>query len=726
MLSHLFLVAGLQLATKTGSPVEKVVELIKELKTKIETDGANEQKIYDKFACWCETTSQRKADAIDDEKKLIGTTTTRILTLKGAIAVLTSEVADREGKIARNEDSMKTETGIRTKENGAFQESKAYMETTLSSLHTAIEVLSGAGTGGDKATKYPAKDGLFLMKVASQVRSAILSAPEIEALPESKSKVLKRFLEEPVAFLQATPEEDYYDQKAQAKASYSPASATIMGILKDMYDTFAADLEKSNTDESALQKAFEDHIAAKEKANADLKREILGKEEQSAQKSSELSEAEATLAATTEQKSSDETIFESTRSSCKDKSDEWDERGRLRTEQLVGINQALEILTDDANRDIFIKSTGTTVRDTYGSEGVRDLSFVQVDEQKNPRQQAFLLLKQMVAGTNNLRLARIAAMVRRGGTRNGHFDDVIANIDKMIDELDKEMMDDVTQKAWCISEQHHNEDLKSEKEYTISQIEAKIERAQQAIKKMEKKQDNTREQIADLKEMWEDAEADRVAESEASAAAKSDDEKAVELLGDAIAALSQFEENNAFLQVSAKKNKKSKQPVFELDEDSAEQQAPEFSGADNHGGAQHSIIDMMKNIKEELENEIALSDKAEEKAIADHAALKEETDKQLDQYNKFIIELDGMIASQNKDIEDLTGDKTKTEEELRSVEDYLLKIKPNCEWIKGAIDLRAAQREKEKKGLREAKAMLAGAHDFVQTTGNIGFLRRVQ
>ena len=28
-----------------------------------------------------------------------------------------------------------------------------------------------------------------------------------------------------------------------------------------MYDTFAADLEKSNTDESALQKAFEEHIA---------------------------------------------------------------------------------------------------------------------------------------------------------------------------------------------------------------------------------------------------------------------------------------------------------------------------------------------------------------------------------------------------------------------------------------------------------------------------------
>jgi hypothetical protein len=711
MLSHLFLVAGVQLAAKTGSPVEKVVELIKELKTKIETDGANEQKIYDKFACWCETTAQRKADAIDSEKQTIGVSTTKILTLKGAINVLAMEVADRESKIAKNEDSMKTETGIRTKENGAYQESKAYMETTLSSLHTAIEVLGGAGTGGDK--------GLFLMKVASQVRSAILDAPQIEALPESKTKVLKQFLEEPVAFLQQEPE-DYYDQKAQAKASYSPASATIMGILKDMYDTFAADLEKSNTDESALQKAFEEHIAAKEKANADLKREILGKEEQSAQKSTELSEAEATLSATTEQRSSDEQIFESTRDSCKAKSDEWDERGRLRTEQLVGINQALEILTDDSARDFLISATGTTVRDTYGGEGVKGLDFVQVDQKKDARQKAFLVLKQLVKGTNNLRLARVAAMARRG-----HFDDVIAEIDKMLAELEKEGLDDVTQKAWCISEQHRNEDAKSDKEYKISQIEAKIERAQEAIKKMEKKQDYTRGQIADLVEMWEDAEADRVSESGASAAAKSDDEKAILLLGDAIAALSQYEQNNAFLQLKSKTAKKSKQPVFELDEDAAPTE--EFSSADVHQGAQHSIINMMKNIKEELENEVALSDKAEAKAIEDHAALKAEVDKQTDQYNKFIIELDGMIADANKDISDLTDDKTKTEEERQSVVDYLREIKPNCEWIKGAFDLRAKQREEEKKGLREAQAMLAGSHDFVQTKGgNIGFLRRVQ
>ena len=114
-----------------------------------------------------------------------------------------------------------------------------------------------------------------------------------------------------------------------------------------MYDTFAGDLEKANGEESNFQKAFEDHVAVLEKSTSDLKREIVGKQEESAAFSQELSEAEATLAATMDQKETDETIFSSTRDQCKAKSDEYDERGRLRTEQLDGINKALEILTSD-------------------------------------------------------------------------------------------------------------------------------------------------------------------------------------------------------------------------------------------------------------------------------------------------------------------------------------------------------------------------------------------
>merc|ERR1719421_2482285 len=153
-------------------------------------------------------------------------------------------------------------------------------------------------------------------------------------------------------------------------------------------------------------------------------------------------------------------------------------------------------------------------------------------------------------------------------------------------KLKQEGLDDVIQRDWCIKEQHFNEDLKSRKEYDISQLEAKILRTEEAKANMLKKQDRTREQLAELKQMFKDATDDRAAESAEYTKAKNDDTMAISLLADAIAAFSSYGANNeVFLQV--KKSTK-KQPVFEVSEDEAPDAT--FSGKDNHAGAQDAIV----------------------------------------------------------------------------------------------------------------------------------------
>merc|ERR1719263_1895617 len=247
-----------------------------------------------------------------------------------------------------------------------------------------------------------------------------------------------------------------------------------------------------------------------------------------------------------------------------------------------------------------------------------------------------------------------------------------------------------------------------------------LKKQEKAKADMLKKQDHTREQLQELKDMFAEATTDRAAESAEYTKAKSDDTMAISLLADAIAAFSEYGGNNeVLLQV---KKSTTKQPVFEVSED----QAPDatFSGKDNHKGAQDAIISMMTQIKENLENEVALADKAEAKALVDHETLTEEVAKQEDQYDKYIIELDNLMAEATKDIELLTGTKTTTEEERDTTVEYLAKIKPNCEWIKGAFTLRANARDKEEKGLMEAKAILAGAV-FVQEDQTLGFLQKV-
>jgi len=694
---HSFLLAQLCLAAavSTGSPVQKVVELIKELKTKVETDGANEQKLYDKFACWCETTSQRKADAIDGGKATIATTTTTILTLKGAISVLEGEIADAEAMIAKGDDAMKKLTSIREKENGAYQEEKSYMETTLSSLHSAIEVLGGAGTGGD----------MGLLKVAATVRSAILQSPHVDALSDASTKLLKQFLENPTSFLQQDPV-DYYDKKAQAKASYSPQSATVTGILKDMYTTFAADAEKANQEESNFQKAFEDEMKVKTDSNKVQSELITQKEGQKAEKAQLLDENEMLLASTQEQLKLDETIFVDTRDQCKDKSDDWDERQRLRTDQMVGINKALEILTADSARETFQGSAKRTV-EIFGGAGVKGLSFIQT--QSSASEQAYLALKRVIHSEpkKNLRLARLAATVRTAS--KGHFDAVIASVEGMIQTIHDEGEADTEQKYWCISETDKNERDKSNSEYKISQLDAKIKRAQVKKADLEADKAKTLEANATLTQTMIEAKEDREAQSAEYVTAKAEDIQAISLLADAMAALSEYGENNAFVQ---------KQPVYEMSEDAAPQE--QFSSADSHSGAQTGVIKLMAAIKEDLENEVSMATKAEAKAALEFLKLRAAADQQHAAYDAEVVNLEDSIAATDESILKYGESKSDTQAELDATNAYLARIKPNCDWILGAFDSRQAARRAERDGLMEAESVLAGS-----APANVGFLQKV-
>merc|ERR1719502_1054385 len=186
------LVATLAAASATQSPVEKVVELIEELKAKIEADAVNEQKIYDKYACWCETTTARKANAIETAKTDINSLGHKTLSLKGKSATLAGEIADLAREISENEASQAKATAIREKENGDYQADKAEMEQAIGSLEKAITVLAGAGTKGELMQ---VKKDMKMLEIASGVKKAVDALPN-ELSPHHMS-LLSKFMQDP-------------------------------------------------------------------------------------------------------------------------------------------------------------------------------------------------------------------------------------------------------------------------------------------------------------------------------------------------------------------------------------------------------------------------------------------------------------------------------------------------------------------------------------------------
>merc|ERR1719456_1054322 len=254
----------------------------------------------------------------------------------------------------------------------------------------------------------------------------------------------------------------------------------------------------------------------------------------------------------------------------------------------------------------------------------------------------------------------------------------------MLTTLKDEEAEDIKQRDWCIEERHTENSNKEDLEYDIAQIEAKIERAEVKKKGLED----------DMAQALED----RTAENQNFHDAKEDDLKAIGLLQDAIAAMTNYADNNlALLQKRVRK-----QPEFEVSED----QAPDatFSDSDKHKGATDGIVALLTQIKENLENEVGLATKAEAQVAA---------------YDTQLTDLAASIADTDAEIEADTNTKTDTESEHTATVEYLGKIKPNCDWIEGAFTKRAEARKQESEGLQQAKAILAGSEG-----GEFGFLQR--
>ena len=97
----------------------------------------------------------------------------------------------------------------------------------------------------------------------------------------------------------------------------------------------------------------------------------------------------------------DTKFFDETKVACKTNADHWSERTRLRTEELAGINKALELLTSEDARAPFNKAV------KQGKE-----AFLQLNKDiSGPEAQAFKALKKQATKACSLRLAFLAASI---------------------------------------------------------------------------------------------------------------------------------------------------------------------------------------------------------------------------------------------------------------------------------------------------------------------------
>merc|ERR1719450_1124789 len=79
-------------AAKKNRPVSKVITLLKDMLKQLEKEAEDDEEIYDKMACWCETNDKEKTKSIADAEARIADLTSKIEELTASSARLNTEI----------------------------------------------------------------------------------------------------------------------------------------------------------------------------------------------------------------------------------------------------------------------------------------------------------------------------------------------------------------------------------------------------------------------------------------------------------------------------------------------------------------------------------------------------------------------------------------------------------------------------------------------------------
>merc|ERR1719261_2115889 len=124
------------------SPVQKVIELLDELKGKVAGDLQAEETMMDEYTKWCDEEENDKEDAITSNKRTIGDLNAVIADSNARIGELSSEIEELAGKISTAEADLKDATSIRDKEHSDFAGTETELTETIDTLGRATAVLS--------------------------------------------------------------------------------------------------------------------------------------------------------------------------------------------------------------------------------------------------------------------------------------------------------------------------------------------------------------------------------------------------------------------------------------------------------------------------------------------------------------------------------------------------------------------------------------------------------
>jgi chromosome segregation ATPase len=638
--------------------VQKVIQLIDDMHAKVTKEAAEESKVFEEYAKFCDDEATAKEYAIKDSKEAIEELTATITDSKAIIESEDSKVGDLSTKISDTESELSNAVAVRNKEHDEFVKTEKELVET-------VEELAGAQKAIEKSMSFiQARGGKMSVQDGEVLNAVVQSLGQIV----EASFVSQKQKDHIAALLQSRAD-------AQEDAEFGSGSMgsggvnAILDTLKEMEDKAEASLTEVRKGESEgqmngamLKQGLENEIK-------NLNKEKDESTSKSASTAQALAQAEKDIAVEKQGLAEDEKYLRDLKRDCQSRAGEFEVEAKD--------NQA-ELKALEAAKAILLKKFAAFVQ-------VRARVAVRDDVSEDAKARA---LKSIELLGKRLHSTALVALAYRAAA--DPFGKIRGMIEEMIAKLLQEAAEEATQKAFCDKEIGESKAVKAEKEGKLDKVNARLEKSNSATATLTEDVSKLSAEVAENDKAMAAATEVRQKEKADFMVVEKDLSESQEACAAAMEVLREYYEGASLVQVSAKAH--------------ARARSAEAADAEGDGSGILGVL------------EVAESDFA--KGLAEARTIEQQSQSEYDkmmQDGKMLkmtkeMEIKGKqseLKSIKTTLTDLSEDKTGLTGELDAVLAYLDKLKPQCEVKVPSYEERKAAREQEIEGLKNALDILS-------------------
>jgi hypothetical protein len=487
------------------TPVQKVLEMLGEMKVKGEKMMEEEAKVQATYSEWVDDQSKEYGFQIQTAESKIEELTAFIDKAESDVATLADEIADLDADIARLEGEKADATAIRTAEKDEFLKIETDYSESVDALGRAIQVVSSS---------QGARPQMLL-----QLQRMAKTTPGMQ-------RVL-------AAFDQQQGEET----GAPASAAYESQGGGVVAMLEGLLEKFKGELSAAQEEESNKAHDFDltvihlsDTIA---KSNVDREEKAAAK----ASTAAASAKAQGELADTKESLADTQKVLRDMKAEHKTKSATITENQKVRAGELEALAKAIEIMSSPEVAGSYAKRINLAQVASF-------LQTSKTSQHLTAQQKAAAFLQQRAGATHSRTLASLSANIMASP-----FAKVITMIEDMLAKLKSEAAAEADHKAWCDEQLKENKLKRNKKTAGVERLTAEVQDLTSTIETMGKDIETLLTEQGQLTDAMKEATDFRDGEKKENLAIIADSKAGKEAVKKALVVLREFyAKQSAFLQ----------------------------------------------------------------------------------------------------------------------------------------------------------------------------------